>query len=200
MGDAMQFVIAAMRIHPYQDVRILSTATGGSTLSFASSVPVAAAAQLTVTGGITLSNIEILFSAAHIHNLGQVTLANGVTVSLPDGTTPAVSGTLPGTVTAGTVTVSRATAADQGTWTWSAGNPWTAEWDGGSTVNNNGNTFALYLLPAQTFTHDGAGAALYQSLCEGAGLRTLGSGYDPSYCCNCAPYNCLCTPDSPRVT
>ena len=56
-------------------------------------------------------------------------------------------------------------------------------WDSGNVVNANGNTFSLYLLPAQppgTFGDLSAQPQRYVDLCAAAGLRPVVSG-DPHY-------------------
>ena len=58
---------------------------------------------------------------------------------------------------------------------------WVAIWDSGTMTNHNGNTFVLFLLPAQPagyFSYDSDSAQRYRTLCEATGVHTVGSGWD----------------------
>ena len=65
------FSIPSLSIFPYQDVRIVSAATGNATLAFASSVIVASAGQLTVPSNLA----ELSFS-------GMLSLGEGVALTI----------------------------------------------------------------------------------------------------------------------
>jgi hypothetical protein len=181
VGDAMQFVIAAMHIHPYQDVRVISTATGGSTVGFNpdnindGGVTLAAAASLEIRGDITLTNAVLLGCAADPSmNLGSVSLQSGVKVMFSDGTTPAVTGELPGTMAAESNgrSVGTLVRAEDGSVTSSL--PASAAWAAIAEYPYQGGV--LYLLPLMTNPggDDQDGTNWYIDACTAAGLRAVG--------------------------
>ena len=57
-GAGMHFLIATLNIHPYQDVRFISTATEGSRLIFGGHVTVAIAGGLMIRGEGSLRAFE----------------------------------------------------------------------------------------------------------------------------------------------
>eukprot|EP01046_Picozoa_sp_COSAG06_P000291 COSAG06_NODE_8_length_37897_cov_42.611884_10_plen_1146_part_00 len=211
LGHAQSFVVASLStIFPYQDVRVVSTATGDSTLDFTyRALAVKAAAQLTVSGAIVLADPYLITYAAYPSlNLGLVTFQDGVSVTLADGTTPTVDGALPGTVAlelGGSTLVSISRTADEDP-VYSPAN-WALRfegvWGSGTTTNRAGSTFTLYLLPPQSanyFSDDSTGAQRYRALCEAAGLQTVGSGFNQAYASNQAPYNSMPLPGAHGCT
>eukprot|EP01043_Picozoa_sp_COSAG02_P052692 COSAG02_NODE_5716_length_4101_cov_2.727886_1_plen_1022_part_00 len=178
IGDAQSFSIPQLDIFPYQDVRILSTATGDSTLEFETSaghpsptgVVIAAAAQFTIVGSIVLTDTRLLACLASTgHNQGLASLSDNVQVTLRDGSTPVVSGSLPGTLTAtlngATVgTVSRASADDDAT----ASDLWVEYY------HYQGGTLVLMPLASNPGGDNQAGTNWYIDLCDAAGLSAVG--------------------------
>ena len=68
-------------------------------LTFGSTVSVAAAAQLTVSGSVQLASTKLVaFASSSEYNLGTITFQDGVTAGMLDGTTPTVTGAIPGEV------------------------------------------------------------------------------------------------------
>ena len=57
-GAGVHFIIAALVIHPYQDVRFISTATQGSSLTFGGDVTVSIASGLMIRGEGSLRAFE----------------------------------------------------------------------------------------------------------------------------------------------
>ena len=122
-GQDRTFTIPKLHIHPFQDVRIISTATGSSKLVFDAGVTLAADAKLTISGtihsllfgGIVLAtgasltisgsvavDTSIVGSAMyHGTNAGTVTFSGSsvTTIGAFAAWNGAVSGSLPGTVT-----------------------------------------------------------------------------------------------------
>jgi hypothetical protein len=70
------------------------------------------------------------------------------------------------------------------------------KWESGTVTNRAGNTFTLFLLPAQVLTSDAAGSTSYRAACEEHGWRTVGTGVGGpnNYYETCAPYNCMPLP------
>eukprot|EP01048_Picozoa_sp_COSAG05_P013358 COSAG05_NODE_1416_length_4941_cov_5.527261_2_plen_463_part_00 len=197
-GDAMAWAVAAaFVVSPFQDVRVLSTATGGSTLTFESSVTLLADAALSFSGSVGVGGGVLGSAMWSSLNAGTVSFAagTGVMAVSTTGATAAMSGSLPGTVTVGTATISREgsaapTVSDPSALT---GFVYVDSWSSGSVTNANGATFTLYLMPGVSgFTGDAAGADYYQAICAAAGLSTLGAS---DYADNCAAWGCLPTPD-----
>eukprot|EP01046_Picozoa_sp_COSAG06_P081097 COSAG06_NODE_28296_length_577_cov_0.476987_1_plen_192_part_11 len=92
----------------------------------------------------------------------------------PDGTTPTISGDLPGSVTAVLLdeTVASLSFDGQAMVGMGPGGNWPA-WDSGGQVDGNGAQFVLYYMPPTTFAQDASGGQQYQSICEAAGLHTF---------------------------
>jgi hypothetical protein len=133
---------------------------------------VAATAQLTVSGAIVLADLAPIATAASPSlNLGSVTFQNGVSVTLPDGTTPTVDGVLPGTLGlelggSTLATISR-TADDDPAYS-------SVSWFADQSHAYQGGT--LYLLPLMSNpgADDQAGTNWYIDACTAAGLRAVG--------------------------
>eukprot|EP01046_Picozoa_sp_COSAG06_P031860 COSAG06_NODE_3137_length_5802_cov_19.787480_4_plen_452_part_00 len=131
---------------------------------------VAATAQLTVSGAIVLANPYLIIAGASPSlNLGSVTFQNGVSVTLPDGTTPTVDGALPGTVAlelGGSTLVTVSRTADENPVYSPASWVWPHSYQGG----------ALYLLPLMSNPggDDQDGTNWYIDACTAAGLHAVG--------------------------
>ena len=164
-------------------------------------MPTPYARLVQVEQGAALHNANVLYTvfrhAAPQRITGRVSGASFVREWA--GPMPAVSGALPGTLTAaaggqsvGTMTRS----ADGATTSTGLGSLLGAlQWESFPSVNADGKTFALFLLPAQPpgfFSYDAVGTQRYADLCGQAGLRTVTSG-DPQY----FPHSAGCSPASP---
>jgi hypothetical protein len=220
---------ADLIIQPGQDVRIVGDPTlpvpswGSGGLSVRergslSLVGVAPTGTLTVkTGGdltlraCVIDDTDILVKVL----LRASARLYSVQVTLPDGTTPLLTGALPGTLTAtiegrqvGIITAADGIVTGTGSM---AGMTILQTWSSGGSTNTHGKAFALYLLPAQPanyFNHHSPGgnvdpiaAQRYSDACAAAGLRTVTTGEGGSGAPeNCAAYNCIpLTPDGNSV-
>jgi hypothetical protein len=70
-------------------------------------------------------------------------------------------------------------------------------WDSGGTLNTNGVTFTLFLLPPRPpdfFFANVTGTERYAAACDAVGLRTVATGHG-AYSSNCALYKCMPLPD-----
>ena len=102
--------------------------------------------------------------------MGTVSFSN-VTMAFPDGSSPTLAGSLPGTLTAtlNGLAVATLTRSLDGVVT-SSGPPgcWARRFDSGTVVNADGKTFSLFLLeptPEGTFANDEASRQIYADLC-----------------------------------
>ena len=201
--DGQALELGAMSIVSGQDVWVFSTASD-STLAFAGTtfpnVQVASGGMLTISGPVHITAAFFTLMLLSV-NSGTVSLGAGVTIVRMDGTTPVLSGSLPGTLTAelNGVTVGTITRAEGGDPSvspsaWADEVEW-KEWDS-DCANPDGHTFTVYMLPVKEPSFFGAsdatGASRYQSVCEAVGLNTLVTGRTswgmPS---ECQPFNCL---------
>eukprot|EP01046_Picozoa_sp_COSAG06_P042656 COSAG06_NODE_5467_length_3462_cov_4.554564_1_plen_980_part_00 len=178
LGHAQSFVVADLvAIFPYQDVRVVSAATGDSTLDFTYHplLTVKVAGQLSISGAIVLANLYLITATAASPslNLGSVTFQHGVSVALADGTTPTVDGALPGTVAlelGGSTLVSISRTADEDP-VYSPAN-WALRVDDAYVYQGGW----LYLLPLMSNPggDNQAGVNWYIDACTAAGLRAVG--------------------------
>jgi hypothetical protein len=202
-GKDQTFQIPQLKIQPYQDVRIVSTATGSSKLKFTSSVTLATDAKLAMSGRLAIDMGILMFAMHHSINAGTVTFGgSALTLFGPAAAwRGAVHGSLPGTVTiqppAGgqrlTISRSGSGAPSVSPKTSILAFGWTATKRFPNVKNANNRGFALYRMaavPKGTFDGTVAGADKYKAICAAAGLRTVGSGYI-SYSQNCARWGCV---------
>jgi hypothetical protein len=99
LGHAQSFAVASLStIFPYQDVRVVSAATGDSSVEFQSNLEVKAAGQLTISGtlaGLTFSSgtslniisggaVSLPSALTTLEFGGTLTLGEGVALTIPD--------------------------------------------------------------------------------------------------------------------
>jgi hypothetical protein len=116
-GDGPLFELGELDVSAGQDVRVFSSSGAG--VAFKEAVTVAATASLTVQGTFSTVGFDgtvdvagaLVFLGAMqltdgtgitapVASGGTVSIHGGVTVEFPDGSTPTISGALPGKVTA----------------------------------------------------------------------------------------------------
>jgi hypothetical protein len=97
--DGQALELGAMSVVSGQDVRVFSTASD-TTLASIAGADVEEGGMLTISGTVQFTDFLLISSAWSPANAGTVAFDGGVTAVLPDGTAPAISGSIPGTLTA----------------------------------------------------------------------------------------------------
>eukprot|EP01046_Picozoa_sp_COSAG06_P024203 COSAG06_NODE_1959_length_7980_cov_19.961426_6_plen_825_part_00 len=181
--DGQALELGAMDVVSGQDVRVFSTASD-TTLAFAATTfpkaQVANGGALTTSGPIQITDTSVVSTLMlPSANAGTVSFYEGVSVVRADGTTPTLSGTLPGTLTAmlNGATVGTVTRADGGDPSVSP-SAWAdevelQEWVGDET-NYDGNSFVIYLLQPVSLSDTSSGRDRYWDTCASVGLRPVG--------------------------
>eukprot|EP01043_Picozoa_sp_COSAG02_P040250 COSAG02_NODE_3241_length_7111_cov_9.239019_3_plen_674_part_00 len=136
--DGQALELGAMNVVSGQDVRVFSTASD-TTVAVSLLMTVATDGMLTISGTVQLTDFALVAVAWSSANSGTVAFDGGVTAVLPDGTAPAISGSIPGTLTAewgGSTVVSIARSDSSATASFTPSDWSAVQWFGDANIDD----------------------------------------------------------------